>query len=83
MESHLVRAHVVYALEDIDFALSRPVVQTGLPNRGPCTTALWHMPNVKAITMRGSISNPSVGTGVRDDIHRGMVLECLQRNQPH
>ena len=43
-----VRAHVVHALKDINFAPVRPV-RAGLPHRGPCTTALWHVPNVEAV----------------------------------
>jgi hypothetical protein len=43
-----VRAHVVHALKDVDFAPVRPV-RAGLPHCGPCTTALWHVPNVEAV----------------------------------
>ena len=49
MERHSVRAHVVDTLNDVDFALVGPAVQTGLPDRRPGTTALWHVPNIKAV----------------------------------
>lgn len=49
VEGHPVRAHVVHTLDDVDFALVRPAVQTGLPDRGPGTTSLWHVPNIEAV----------------------------------
>ena len=56
MESHSVRAHVVGALEDVDFATFRPGVQIGLPDRGPCAAALWHVPNIEAVDGGGAVS---------------------------
>ena len=49
VEGHSVWADVVDTLDDVDFTIVRPVGQTGLPDRGPGTTALWHVPNVEAV----------------------------------
>lgn len=45
---HEVRARVVRTFEDIDLAIFGPVIQTRLPDCGPCRAALWHVSNIEA-----------------------------------
>lgn len=57
VNGNFVRAYIVRALEDVDFARAWPVIQTGLPDRRPCSAALWHVPYVEAgdVASAGSI----------------------------
>jgi len=49
VDGNRVRGDVVHTLEDVELALIGPIVQTGLPDGRPCSTALWHVPDIEAV----------------------------------
>lgn len=64
MEGYFVRGPVVSTFDDVDFAIGRPVLEAGLPDRRPCATALWHVPNVEATMIRRNVSDRSAETRI-------------------
>ena len=76
VEGHLVRARVVRTLNDVDFPCIAPAVQAGLPDCGPCATALRHVPNVEAVGGGVQHQKPIPWTWVWNNLHHGVVCEC-------
>jgi len=53
VEGNRVRGDVVHTLKDVELALVGPIVQAGLPDGRPRSTALWHVPHIKSVDGEG------------------------------